>query len=313
MEKPQNLKQIIKDKATELGFTTCGFTRAEFLSKEAAFLENWLTSGLHGNMIYMERNLEKRLNPTILVQEAKTVISLAFNYFPEKHQDDDSGYKISKYAYGIDYHYVIKNKLDLLSESLLEIEANAIVRSFVDSAPVLERTWAVRSGIGWIGKNSNLIIPHKGSFFFLCELITNLEVEFDQPYDKNGCGTCQKCMKACPTNAIIEPYRVDARKCLSYLTIENKSEVPEEFRGKSCHWIFGCDICQDVCPFNRSARPHREKELMASASILHMKKKDWEDIDSQNFNEKFGNSPMNRMGFKGLQRNLLFAKDQDPE
>jgi len=302
-------KQIIKRKAAELGFFYCGFSKAGFLEEEAPRLENWLKQERHGKMSYMENHFDKRLDPTLLVDDAKTVISLLLNYSTTEKQADPKAPKLSKYAYGEDYHTVIKDKLkDLLALMQTEIgEVNG--RAFVDSAPVLDKTWAKKSGLGWVGKNSNLIHPKEGSFFFIAELIVDVCFEADGPI-KDYCGTCTRCIDACPTEAIIEPYVVDGSKCISYLTIELKDALlPLEFKHKMDNWMFGCDICQDVCPWNRFSKPHNESRFQPAPMLLDMTQKDWENLEEKTFLSVFGKSAVKRTKFAGLKRNIAFLKD----
>ena len=285
----------------------CGVSKAEFLEEEAPRLEKWLKSNKHGNMQYMENNFDKRLDPRLLVGGAKTVVSLALNYFPEKVQVDDS-YKLSKYAYGEDYHFIIKWKLKELMKFISEEIGEVGGRVFVDSAPVLDRAWAKKSGLGWIGKNANLINKQAGSFFFIAELIIDLELEADGPV-KDYCGTCTACIDECPTDAIPEPFVVDGSKCISYLTIELKDEIiPKEFQGKMEDWMFGCDICQDVCPWNRFSKPHSEPLLNPKPNLLGLNKRDWEDLTEEVFRDLFKNSAVKRTKFDGLKRNIGFLK-----
>lgn len=285
----------------------CGVSKAEFLEEEAPRLEKWLESNMHGNMNYMENHFDKRLDPTLLVDGAKSVVSLALNYFPEKVQTDDS-YKLSKYAYGEDYHFIIKSKLKELMQFIHQEIGEVGGRVFVDSAPVLDRAWAKKSGLGWIGKNANLINKEAGSFFFIAELIIDLELEADGPV-KDYCGTCTACIDECPTDAIPEPYVVDGSKCISYLTIELKDEIiPKEFQGKMESWMFGCDICQDVCPWNRFSKSHNEPLLNPKPNLLGLNKKDWEDLTEEVFRDIFKNSAVKRTKFKGLKRNIDFLK-----
>lgn len=286
----------------------CGVSKAEFLEEEAPRLEKWLNSNMHGNMSYMENHFDKRLDPRLLVDGAKSVVSLALNYFPEKIQTNDS-YKLSKYAYGEDYHFIIKWKLKELMKFIQTEIGEVGGRVFVDSAPVLDRAWAKKSGLGWIGKNTNLINKQAGSFFFIAELIIDLELEPDGPV-KDYCGTCTACIDECPTNAIPEPYVVDGSKCISYLTIELKDEIiPKEFQGKMEDWMFGCDICQDVCPWNRFSTPHSEPLLNPKPQLLGLNKKDWEDLTEEVFRDLFKNSAVKRTKFKGLKRNIGFLKE----
>ena len=289
-----------------MGFDYCGISRAEFLEEEAPRLENWLKKGMHGKMQYMENYFDKRLNPTLLVEGAKSVISLMLNYFPAQELNK-SDYKISKYAYGNDYHEVIKDKLKLLLLRLKSEIGDINGRAFVDSAPVLDRAWAKKSGLGWIGKNSNLINKQSGSFFFLAELIVDIELEYDAPI-ADYCGTCRKCIDACPTDAIIEPYVVDGSKCISYFTIELKEAIDDSYKSKFDNWIFGCDICQDVCPWNRFSTPHHEPLLNANPDLQKFLNRDWEEITSEVFNKVFGKSPLKRTKLEGLKRNISFIK-----
>ena len=285
----------------------CGVSNAEFLEEEAPRLEKWLESNMQGNMQYMENHFDKRLDPRLLVDGAKSVVSLALNYFPEKTQNEDS-YKISKYAYGEDYHFIIKWKLKELMKFIQAEIGEVGGRVFVDSAPVLDRAWAKKSGLGWIGKNANLINKEAGSFFFLAELIIDLELEPDGPV-KDYCGTCTACIDECPTDAIPEPYVVDGSKCISYLTIELKDEIiPKEFQGKMEDWMFGCDICQDVCPWNRFSTPHNEPLLNPKPNLLGLNKKDWQDLTEEVFRDLFKNSAVKRTKFDGLKRNIGFLK-----
>lgn len=285
----------------------CGVSKAEFLEEEAPRLEKWLNSRMHGTMHYMENHFDKRLDPRLLVEGSKSVVSLALNYFPEKVQTNDS-YKLSKYAYGEDYHFIIKYKLKELMKFIHQEIGEVGGRVFVDSAPVLDRAWAKKSGLGWIGKNANLINKEAGSFFFLAELIIDLELEPDGPV-KDFCGTCTACIDECPTEAIPEPYVVDGSKCISYLTIELKDEIiPKEFQGKMEDWMFGCDICQDVCPWNRFSTPHNEPLLNPKPNLLGLNKQDWEDLTEEVFRDLFKHSAVKRTKFKGLKRNIGFLE-----
>ena len=296
----------IKSEASRLGFSFCGISKAEFLEEEAPRLEKWLNEKMHGKMHYMENHFDKRLDPTKLVEGSKSVISLLYNYYPKQEQRQDS-YKISKYAYGEDYHYVIKNKLkDLVAFMNDEIgEINA--RVFVDSAPVLDRAWAKKSGLGWIGKNSMLINKQQGSFFFLAEIILDLDLEYDSPISDH-CGTCTACIDACPTEAILPNNVVDGSKCISYYTIELKDEIiPKEEKGKFENWIFGCDICQDVCPWNRFSEPHNESKFNPNSKLLNYSKSEWEELTEEIYQEIFKKSAVKRTKFKGLKRNIDFV------
>jgi epoxyqueuosine reductase len=304
---------LIKTTASELGFNFCGISKAEFLEEEAPRLEHWLKSGYAGSMHYLEKNFEKRLDPRLLVPGAKSVISLMYNYYPPKKSDEGSshGFQIAKYAYGEDYHFVIKDKLKIFMQQIqIEIgEVNG--RAFVDSAPVHERAWAAKSGLGWIGKNSLLLNKGAGSFFFLAELILDLELEYDGPI-KDYCGTCTACMDACPTDAIPQPYVVDGSKCISYFTIELKEEIPLEQKGKFGNWIFGCDICQDVCPWNRFSKPHREPRFEPHPDLLRMTSGDWQEITEVVFQKLFQKSAVKRAKFSGLKRNVEFCANKNP-
>lgn len=295
--------QLIKNKAYDLGFMYCGISKAGFLEEEAPRLEKWLSEQHNGKMDYMQNHFDKRLNPTLLVENSKSVISLLLNYFPEETQVDDS-FKISKYAYGTDYHYVIKDKLKELYDFILEEIGEVGGRMFVDSAPVMDKAWAKKSGLGWIGKNSNLIHPKHGSFFFIAELILDLELEEDGPI-KDYCGRCTKCIDACPTEAIVEPYVVDGSKCISYLTIELKDAIiPGEFKEKMDDWMFGCDVCQDVCPWNRFSKAHNEPAFFPHQQLLKMNKNDWKELTEDVFRELFRNSAVKRTKYSGLLRNI---------
>jgi epoxyqueuosine reductase len=300
--------KLIKDEAERLGFMQCGISRAEFLEEEAPRLEKWLTNNHHGKMAYMENHFDKRLDPRLLVDGAKSVISLTLNYYSDAEQVDPEAPRISKYAYGSDYHQVIKQKLFELLEFIAENVGEVAGRAFVDSAPVLDRAWAKRAGIGWIGKNSNLISKKSGSFFFLAELIVDLDLEYDNAFETDHCGTCTKCIDACPTEAILSPFIIDAKKCISYLTIELKDEIPNQFNDKMDNWMFGCDICQDVCPWNRFSVPHSEPAFQPNENLLQMKKADWLDITEEVFQTIFKNSAVKRTKFKGLTRNIDFLR-----
>jgi epoxyqueuosine reductase len=299
---------FVKSTASRLGFTFCGISKAEFLREEAPRLEEWLRRGYQGKMNYLENYFDKRLDPTLLVPNAKSVVTVLYNYYPEKEVGDESGYKVAKYAYGEDYHFVIKDKLRVFMDEIQQKIGAVNGRAFVDSAPVMERAWARRSGIGWIGKNSLLVNREAGSFFFLAELILDLELQYDGPI-KDYCGTCTACMDACPTDAIAEPYVVDGSKCISYFTIELKEELPESMKGKFENWIFGCDICQDVCPWNKFSKPHREQRFNPSAELVGMKENDWKDLTEEVFSKVFKDSPLKRTKWKGLKRNIDFLND----
>ena len=298
--------EFIKSTAADLGFDFCGIAKAEFLEEEAPKLEGWLNKGMHGEMKYMENHFEKRLDPTKLVPGAKSVITLLCNYFPHHQLKEKNNFKLSKYAYGEDYHFVIKRKLKELMERVTNKIGQINGRVFVDSAPVLERVWAMRSGVGWIGKNSLLINKDKGSFFFIAELILDIPLEHDQPI-KDYCGTCTKCIDACPTDAIPEPYVVDGSKCISYFTIELKDKIPLEMQGKFNDWIFGCDICQDVCPWNRFSQPHDEPSFLPSNKVMNLEKQEWIEMTEAIFAQLFEKSAIRRTTFSGLKRNITFA------
>lgn len=300
--------ELIKLEASRLGFMFCGISKAGFLEEEAPRLENWLKNGFHGKMTYMENHFDKRLDPRKLVQGSRSVVSLALNYYPDELQNPTDSLKISKYAYGADYHDVIKSKLKELLEVIREKIGNVEGRAFVDSAPVLDRVWAKKSGFGWIGKNANLINKKSGSFFFLAELIIDLELSYDIAADRDYCGNCTKCLDACPTDAIISPQTIDGSKCISYLTIELKDELPSEFKGKMDNWMFGCDICQDVCPWNRFSKPHNEPAFSAHPDLLQMNRKDWEEITEDIFQKVFKGSAVKRTKYKGLKRNIEFLR-----
>ena len=297
---------FIKSEAKRLGFLSCGISKAGFLEEEAPRLEHWLKNNRNGQMSYMENNFDKRLNPTLLVDDAKSVVSLLLNYYPSEFQNQDS-YTISKYAYGQDYHFVIKEKLKELLFSIQSSIGEVSGRAFVDSAPVLDKAWAAKSGLGWIGKNSNLLTQKVGSFYFIAELIIDLDLEYDQA-TTDHCGTCSACIDACPTQAIVSPYIVDGSKCISYFTIELKSTIPLEMKGQFGDWIFGCDVCQDVCPWNRFSKPHKEPLFNSNPEVLSLSKKDWEEITEETFKVVFKNSPLKRTKFEGLKRNIEFLK-----
>ncbi|BDD11005.1 epoxyqueuosine reductase [Fulvitalea axinellae] len=303
----KNHSEFIKRKATELGFAFCGISKAGYLEDEARHLENWLNQGMNGQMGYMANHFDKRVDPTKLVEGAKSVVSLAYNYYPEQDLAQDGNYKIAKYAYGKDYHFTLKAKLRQLMDAIQEEVGAVEGRAFVDSAPVLEHAWAQRAGLGWVGKHSLLLNRQMGSFFFLSELIIDLELEPDGPV-KDYCGTCTKCIDACPTDAIVAPKTVDGSRCISYLTIELKDEIPSEFAGKTENWMFGCDICQDVCPWNRFSKPHNEPDFMPHEDLGKLNKKDWEEITRDVFNEIFRKSAVKRTKLEGLTRNINFIK-----
>ncbi|WP_108866502.1 tRNA epoxyqueuosine(34) reductase QueG [Aquimarina aquimarini] len=299
--------ELIKTEAKRLGFLSCGVSKAAFLEEEAPRLEKWLNQNMNGQMYYMENHFDKRLDPTKLVDDSKSVISLLLNYFPSEIQKDPDAPKISKYAYGTDYHFVIKDKLKHLLHFIQEEIGEVHGRAFVDSAPVLDKAWAAKSGLGWIGKNSNLLTQKVGSFYFIAELIIDLDLEYDTPVTDH-CGTCTACIDACPTQAIVEPYVVDGSKCISYFTIELKEEIPSSYRGKFDDWMFGCDVCQDVCPWNRFSKSHNEPLFDPKPELLEMSKKDWEEITQEVFSKVFQKSAVKRTKFSGLSRNIKFLK-----
>jgi epoxyqueuosine reductase len=301
--------QIIKNIAKDLGFSFCGISRAEFLETEASALENWLKNNFHGKMQYMENYFDVRLNPKLLVEDAKIVVSLMYNYYTETKQKN-TDYKISKYAFGKDYHEVIKKKLRLFLQRLNNEIGEINGRSFVDSAPILERVWAKKSGLGWTGKHSLTINKQQGSFFFLAELVLDIDAAADAPLAKDYCGTCTACIDACPTGAIVGNSIIDAAKCISYLTIELKDEIiPQSFKNQMNNYIFGCDICQEVCPWNRFSIAHQETDFYPDNQLLNMNNTDWENITEEIFRELFRHSPIKRAKFNGLKRNINFIKN----
>ena len=302
----EKYSNFIKSEAKRLGFLSCGISKAGFLEVEAPRLENWLNQNHQGQMSYMENNFDKRLNPTLLVEDAKSVVSLLLNYYPSEFQNTES-YKISKYAFGQDYHFVIKEKLKEFLFSIQSTIGEVSGRAFVDSAPVLDKAWAAKSGLGWIGKNSNLISKKTGSFYFIAELIIDLELEYDFS-TTDHCGTCTACIDACPTDAIMAPYVVDGSKCISYFTIELKDNIPAEMKGKFEDWAFGCDICQDICPWNKFSKAHNEPLFNSNLDLLTMSKRDWEEITEDTFKIVFKNSALKRTKLDGFRRNINFLK-----
>ncbi len=297
--------QLIKTEANRLGFDYCGISKSDFLEEEAPRLENWLKNNMNGKMEYMHNYFDKRLDTRLLVPNSKSVISLLLNYFPEEKQIDLSAPRISKYAYGMDYHLVIKEKLNALLEFIKDKIGQVDGRAFVDSAPVLDKAWAKKSGLGWIGKNSNLINKKSGSFYFIAELIIDLELDYDKEI-KDYCGTCTRCIDACPTSAIVAPYVVDGSKCISYFTIELKEKIPIEMKGKFDNWVFGCDICQDVCPWNSFSKPNNENHFSANKELIGMTKRDFYELTEETFKRVFKDSAIKRTKFSGLKRNLEF-------
>ena len=298
----------IKAKAKEMGFMGIAIAKAEHMDEEAGRLENWLSQDNHGEMSYLENYFDKRVDPTLLVPGSKSVISLMYNYYTDEKQEDPLAPKLAMYAYGKDYHKVVKKKLIQLFKWMSESFGEVDGRCFVDSAPVLERDWARRSGLGWVGKHSLLINPKEGSYFFLCEIICDLDLEYDHPI-KDHCGTCTRCIEACPTDAISEEgYIMDGSKCISYLTIELKNDIPDAFSDQMQNWMFGCDICQQVCPWNKFSKPHQEEKFQPKEELLKMRKQDWEEITEDIFGKLFEGSPVKRTKFEGLKRNIEFLK-----
>jgi epoxyqueuosine reductase len=305
----QITSEHIKEKALELGFYNCGIAKAQLLEEDSEYLKQWLDKGNHGTMSYMDNHFLKRVDPTKLMENAKSVISVLYNYYPKDNIPEEDNYKISKYAYGTDYHFIIKHKLKALIK-FIEINSSEVsARAFVDSAPVLDRAWAARAGLGWIGKNTNLITKEQGSWFFIGEIITDLELDYENQTVPNHCGGCTRCIEACPTNAL-EPYKLDARKCISYWTIEHKGEtIPDKYKGQFENYMFGCDICQDVCPWNRLSEPNNEPEFEPKEELLKMRKSDWKNLNREQFNLLFKNSPVKRTKFEGFVRNVKFLNE----
>ena len=297
---------LIKTEAKRLGFLSCGISKAGFLEEDAPRFEKWLNQNHHGKMDYMTDYFDKRLDPTLLVPDSKSVITVLLNYYLPDFQNADS-YKISKYAYGKDYHSVLKKKLKKLLRAIRTEIGDVSGRAFMDFAPVMEKSWAAKSGLGWIGKNANLITQKTGSFYFIAELILDLELEYDNP-TTDHCGSCTACIDACPTEAIVAPYVVDGSKCISYYTIELKENIPQEMKGKLDDWMFGCDVCQDVCPWNRFSKAHSEPLFTPYPELLSYSKKDWEEITEETFAKVFTNSPLKRTKLEGLKRNIKFLK-----
>ena len=304
---PEKYSQLIKAKAKKFGFQSCGISKADFLEEDAKPFENWLQKNFHGEMSYMENYFDKRLDPRLLVEGSKSVISLSYNYFPAEKISGFDNYKISKYAYGEDYHEIIKEILREMVAELRDEIGNFHCRVFTDSAPILERSWARKSGIGWVGKNANLITKQSGSFYFLAEIICDLELQEDSP-TTDHCGTCTKCIEACPTDAIVSDKIIDGSKCISYATIELKNEIPDSFRNKMEDWMFGCDICQDVCPWNRFSVPTLEEKFQPNQFLKNYKKEDWKEVTQDLFSEIFRKSPVKRTKFAGLKRNIEFLE-----
>ncbi|MFT3935453.1 MAG: tRNA epoxyqueuosine(34) reductase QueG [Chitinophagaceae bacterium] len=304
---------FIKQTATQLGFDYCGIAKAQRLDDDARRLEQWLNKGYQGSMQYMENHFELRIDPTRLLPGAKSVITLLMNYYPSAHQQPEAP-KIAKYAFGKDYHEVIREKLNHFIDLIKTQVGHINGRGFVDSAPVLERTWAQRSGLGWIGKNGNLINKKKGSFFFIATLITDLELEYDDPIVKDYCGSCTRCIEACPTDAILDNKTIDGSRCISYFTIELKDQlIPENMKSKFGDWMFGCDVCQDVCPWNRFSKPTSENSFTPLTEILNFSLSDWEELTEESFKKIFRHSPLKRSKFAGIKRNLQFIAPQQKD
>lgn len=305
LDKKSHYSESIKSKAKDLGFLSCGISKADFLEEEAPRLEQWLNQNHHGEMAYMANHFDKRLDPRVLVPGAKSVVSLLLNYHSKEKQTDVEAPKIASYAFGDDYHKVIKDKLKQLMSFIHKEIGEVQGRVFVDSAPVMDKAWAAKSGLGWIGKNTNLISKKVGSFFFIAELILDLELEHDLPATDH-CGSCTACIDACPTDALIAPYQIDGSKCISYVTIELKNEIPTDFHGKMDNWAFGCDVCQTVCPWNRFATPHSEPAFNPTDELLSLSKNQWEEMTQEVFSVIFKNSAIKRTKFEGLKRNIKF-------
>lgn len=307
----QNRSVLLKTLAKDLGFSSCRISRAGFLDKEAPQLEAWLKAGNQGKMSYMENHFDKRLNPALLMDGCRSLVSLAFSYFPEKNLQNQMELKISKYAYGADYHKVLKARLKELLRRFQEETGEVQGRVFVDSAPILEKAWAARNGTGWLGKHTNIVHPKSGSFFFLCEILLDVDLWEDPPIHDH-CGTCTRCIDACPTDAITGPYQLDASKCISYLTIELKEAIPAEFSGKMDDWIFGCDVCQDVCPWNgKFSVATDEPRFQPHPALETFSKNDWIDLTKEVFDEVFASSAVKRTGFEGLKRNIRFCLPEE--
>ncbi len=309
MLSPEKLSAEIKEKALEIGFSDCGIAEAKPLVEESVKLKDWLQKGNNAEMHYMNNHFDKRINPKKLVEGSKSVISVLLNYYPKEVYQSENKLKISKYAYGLDYHYVIKDKLNELTAFINQLVGSFNSRVFVDSAPVLDKVWAQRSGLGWIGKNNCFIVKKKGSFFFIGEIICDLDLAYDQPENNEYCGNCTACIDACPTSALSSAYELDARKCISFLTIENKSEIPQKFKGQFENWIFGCDICQDVCPHNKFSIATKVEEFNPRVKFAEMEKENWLSLDKTKFKTLFKNSCLERTKFEGLKRNILFITD----
>ena len=307
---PEQASAIVKAQATALGFQFCGIAKADFLEQEAPRLEQWLKQGFQGKMKYLENHFDARLDPRKLVPGSKSVVSLIYNYFPENKIESGDGLKIARYAYGNDYHTVIRKKLNELISSLQEQLGEFTGRGFVDSAPVMERQWAQKSGLGWLGKNGLLLNQSMGSFFFLAELIVDLDLVPDAPV-RDHCGTCTACIDACPTQAIVQPGVVDSNRCISYLTIELRESIPDEFSGRMDGWIFGCDVCQEVCPWNRFSKKNQEQEFQPKGEWPEFTNREWQEITEEIFKRNFSESAVSRTGFEGLKRNIRMASSPE--
>jgi epoxyqueuosine reductase len=305
LDKKSHYSESIKSKAKDLGFLSCGISKADFLEEEAPRLEQWLNQNHHGEMAYMANHFDKRLDPRVLVPGAKSVVSLLLNYHSKEKQTDVEAPKIASYAFGDDYHKVLKDKLKELMSFIHQEIGEVQGRVFVDSAPVMDKAWAAKSGLGWIGKNTNLISKKVGSFFFIAELILDLDLEHDLPATDH-CGSCTACIDACPTDALLAPYQIDGSKCISYVTIELKNEIPTDFQGKMDNWAFGCDVCQTVCPWNRFATPHSEPAFNPPDELLSLSKNEWEEMTQEVFSVIFKNSAIKRKKYEGLKRNIKF-------
>lgn len=307
----QSISELIKTEALRLGFYSCGISKSGYLKYDADKLRDWLDNDLHAGMKYMANHFEKRTDPRKLMEGAKSVISVLLNYFPQRIPNESENYKIARYAYGTDYHFILKRKLEQLITFIKKEAGDVNARAFVDSAPVLDRAWAVRSGLGWIGKNTCLITKEQGSYFFIGEIICDLELDYNNYIEPNHCGGCTRCIDACPTQAL-KPYQLDSNRCISYWTIENKGGyIPEEFKDRFDDCIFGCDVCQDVCPWNRLSVTHNEPEFNMPDGLQKMKKEDWEELSQDQYQKLFRNSPVKRAGYKGLKRNILFVSTQN--
>jgi epoxyqueuosine reductase len=305
------LSRLIKDQALELGFDVCGIAQVHTLIDQKPLFERWISQGFHGEMSYLARNVEMRHDPALILPKAQSVISVLLNYFPSDSFHPKAHYKIAKYAYGKDYHDVIKAKLNTLMQFIKEFSPDSNMRSFTDSAPINDRYWAQQAGLGWIGKNSLLLNKSLGSYFFIGEIVTDLKLYPDSNFESNYCGNCTQCLDACPTGALQQPYVMDARRCISYLSIESKNEIPEELSPKLNQWIYGCDICQEVCPWNRKNKPHSVPEFKLSDALMKMQKEDFENLTQAEFDQLFKGNPLNRSGFPRLK--YLISKNQNSE